>query len=51
MEVCQSKLFLSHLWGERQDCERNIAEYEGTSPEDYPGDNSEYYNQEKFKEI
>ena len=31
-----------HIYGERQDCERNIAEYEGTSPEDYPGDNSEY---------
>ena len=31
-----------HIYGERQDCERNIAEYEGTSPEDYPGDNSQY---------
>jgi len=31
-----------HIYGERQDCERNIAEYEGTSPEDYPGDNTEY---------
>ena len=31
-----------HIYGERQDCERNIAEYEGTSPRDYPGDNSEY---------
>ena len=31
-----------HIYGERQDCERNIAEYEGTSPDDYPGDNSQY---------
>ena len=31
-----------HIFGERQDCERNIAEYEGTSPQDYPGDNTEY---------
>ena len=31
-----------HIYGERQDCERNISEYEGTSPEDYPGDNSQY---------
>ena len=31
-----------HIYGERQDCERNIAEYEGTSPQDYPGDNSQY---------
>ena len=31
-----------HIYGERQDCERNIAEYEGESPADYPGDNSEY---------
>ena len=31
-----------HIYGERIDCERNIAEYPGTSPKDYPGDNSEY---------
>ena len=31
-----------HIYGERQDCERNIAEYKGESPADYPGDNSEY---------
>ena len=31
-----------HVYGERQDCERNISEYEGTSPEDYPGDNNQY---------
>jgi len=31
-----------HIYGERQDCERNIAEYEGESPADYPGDNSQY---------
>ena len=31
-----------HVYAERQDCERNIAEYEGTSPDDYPGDNTQY---------
>ena len=31
-----------HVYAERQDCERNIAEYEGKSPEDYPGDNTQY---------
>ena len=31
-----------HIYAERQDCERNIAEYEGKSPEDYPGDNTQY---------
>ena len=31
-----------HVYGERRDCERNIPEYEGTSPKDYPGNNSEY---------
>ena len=31
-----------HIFAERKDCERNIAEYEGTSPENYPGDNTEY---------
>lgn len=31
-----------HIYAERIDGERLIAEYEGTSPEDYPGDNSAY---------
>tara|TARA_Y100000816_G_scaffold292360_1_gene287220 strand:+ start:1643 stop:2404 length:762 start_codon:yes stop_codon:yes gene_type:complete len=31
-----------HIYAERKDCERNISEYEGASPEDYPGDNSQY---------
>ena len=31
-----------HVFGERKDIERLIPEYEGTSPADYPGDNSEY---------
>ena len=31
-----------HIFGERKDCEKNIPEYQGTSPEDYPGDNTEY---------
>ena len=31
-----------HVFGERQDIERLIVEYEGTSPADYPGDNSKY---------
>ena len=31
-----------HVYAERQDCERNIAEYEGKSPQDYPGDNTQY---------
>ena len=33
---------LYHIYAERKDCERNISEYEGASPEDYPGDNSQY---------
>ena len=37
-----------HIYGERQDCELNIAEYEGTSPKDYPGDNSEYLQSGSF---
>lgn len=28
-----------HIYGERIDCERNIPEYEGLTPDDYPGDN------------
>lgn len=31
-----------HIFGERKDCEKNIPEYKGTSPEHYPGDNTEY---------
>ena len=30
------------VYGERKDTSRNIPEYEGTSPKDYPGDNQEY---------
>jgi hypothetical protein len=30
------------VYGERKDTTRNIPEYEGTSPADYPGDNREY---------
>jgi hypothetical protein len=37
-----------HIYGERQDCERNISEYEGTSPADYPGDNSQYLQSGQF---
>ena len=29
-------------YGERKDTSKNIPEYEGTSPADYPGDNREY---------
>ena len=31
-----------YIHGERKDCERNIAEYEGLTISDYPGDNKEY---------
>ena len=31
-----------HVYGERTDGERLISEYEGNSPEDYPGDNTQY---------
>ena len=31
-----------HVFGERQDIERLVVEYEGTSRADYPGDNSKY---------
>ena len=31
-----------HVYGERTDGERLTSEYEGKSPEDYPGDNSQY---------
>jgi len=30
------------VYGERKDTSRNIPEYEGNSPADYPGDNREY---------
>ena len=30
------------VYGERKDVEANIPEYEGLTPEDYPGDNGEY---------
>lgn len=29
------------VFAERKDCERNIAEYEGETPKDYPGDSSQ----------
>ena len=31
-----------HVYGERKDVERLIVEYQGTSTDDYPGDNSIY---------
>ena len=31
-----------HVYGERTDGDRLVAEYEGKSPEDYPGDNTQY---------
>ena len=31
-----------HVYGERKDGERLIPEYEGNSPEDYPGQNDQY---------
>lgn len=30
------------VYGTRKDVEKNIPEYEGTTPQDYPGDNSQY---------
>ena len=30
------------VYGERNDVEKNIPEYEGLTPDDYPGDNSDY---------
>ena len=30
------------VFGERKDVQKNIAEYPGLSPTDYPGDNTEY---------
>ena len=48
-EIREDKIILSsdnlinvdcfyHVYGERKDIEKNIAEYEGNSPSDYPGD-------------
>ena len=48
-EIREDKIILSsdnlidvdcfyHVYGERKDIEKNIAEYEGESPSDYPGD-------------
>tara|TARA_Y100001970_G_scaffold92734_1_gene116898 strand:+ start:6528 stop:7550 length:1023 start_codon:yes stop_codon:yes gene_type:complete len=48
-EIIENKIILSsdnliqancfyHVYGERKDIEKNIAEYEGESPSDYPGD-------------
>ena len=37
-----------HVYAERQDCERNISEYEGKSPQDYPGDNTQYLQSGKI---
>jgi len=31
-----------HVYGERKDTTKNIPEYEGQTPDDYPGDNREY---------
>ena len=31
-----------HVYGERKDVERLIVEYQGTSTDNYPGDNSIY---------
>jgi hypothetical protein len=31
-----------HIYGERRDGEKLIAEYQGETPESYPGDNSQY---------
>ena len=30
------------VFAERKDTERNIPEYQGLTPDDYPGDNGEY---------
>ena len=39
--LTQVKCFY-HVYGERKDVEKNIPEYEGESPKDYPGDLSQY---------
>ena len=31
-----------HVYGERKDTTKNISEYQGLTPNDYPGDNREY---------
>ena len=38
--LTQVKCFY-HVYGERKDVEKNIPEYEGESPKDYPGDLSQ----------
>jgi hypothetical protein len=38
----QVKKYSYLVFGERKDVDRNIAEYEGLSVEDYPGDNTQY---------
>ena len=51
-EIREDKIILSsdnlrdvdcfyHVYGERKDIEKNIAEYEGQSPVDYPGDTNQ----------
>ena len=51
-EIREDKIILSsdnlinvdcfyHVYGERKDIEKNIAEYEGESPSDYPGDTNQ----------
>jgi hypothetical protein len=30
------------VYGERKDTSKNIPEYKGLTPDDYPGDNNEY---------
>ena len=51
-EILEDKIILSsayltqvkcfyHVYGERKDVEKNIPEYEGASPKDYPGDLSQ----------
>ena len=39
--LTQVKCFY-HVYAERKDVEKNIPEYEGSSPADYPGDNTQY---------
>jgi hypothetical protein len=31
------------VYGERKDTTKNIPEYNGLTPNDYPGDNEEYF--------
>ena len=39
--LTQVKCFY-HVYAERKDVKKNIPEYEGSSPSDYPGDNTQY---------